>query len=139
MKTKFDPILQIKQQQLDQALAVLMKLKQKSLQIKNTIDELFSMIENTTMPQGGDFAVFAQQKHMLQILKEQKSIFEKELEDTQMKIAQTQRLCEHANKELEKIAYLKQEEIKQKMTAIKKQQQKDLDEIALLLYGRKEN
>ncbi len=135
MKSKFDGIVKVKKQELDYAESVLVKAKDNERRVQKSIDEVVGDILAFQTPNKGNFALIAQSRETLLILRKHKRHLDDELIKAKMHVQNTQRLYEEANKEYEKMIYLKEEEISKKIKQIQRQEQLDMDETALQLYA----
>ncbi len=136
-KTKFDTIVKVKKQKLDEVNRKIGKLDAQIYQIELMIDEIQKNIDNFRHPNKGEFAIFRQfrdlvekyfrelsfNKEKLKALKNQKKIVIEELKE--------------ANMELEKMKFLQGEEIKKQILRLKKIENKQMDEIASMLFANK--
>lgn len=137
MKTQFDGIVKVKKQELDQAEMTLMREREKVRILEDKVAKVFDDILSLEMPQKGTFAQIQQRRQVLDMARAQKNFLDREIESVKEQIRHCQKLYQYANKEFEKMSYLKEQEIAEKMKIIQKQQQKDLDEIALQLFARR--
>lgn len=135
MKSKFDGIVKVKKQELDQAEAVLVRAKKQVRNVEEMIEKVLMDILSLKVPKKGNFNQMQLQRQTLDMMRRQKQILNIELMDAKQKVENYQRLYEFANREFEKMTYLKDEEIAQKIKAMQKQEQKDMDEIALQLFA----
>ncbi len=137
MKTKFLQLLKVKEQKLKDIELELYHVQNKKSQILQELDNIVHDISNLTIPKSGSFAkiniLYANKKTLLK-QKELKKQMVKLLEE---KIKQIQTMYKRANIEFEKIKYLHDLEIKKILQNIKEQEQKDMDEIANLLFVNK--
>ncbi len=135
MKSKFDGIVKVKKQELDLAESVLIQAKENVKKIEQNISEVVADILSLQTPKKGGFEQLQLHRHTLLMLRGQKRNLDTELVEAQDRLHGSQRLYENANLEYEKMIYLKEEEIAKKIKALKKQEQLDMDEIALQLYA----
>ncbi len=137
MKTKFLQLLKVKEQKLKDIELELYHVQNKKSQVLQELDNIVHDISNLTIPKSGSFAkinILYENKKALLKQKESKKQMVKLLEE---KIKQTQTMYKRANIEFEKIKYLHDLEIKKILQNIKEQEQKDMDEIANLLFVNK--
>lgn len=139
MKTRFDSIVKVKKQKLDQAQMALLKQRDKQRVLEERIKRLNEDIISVKIPKKGSFMQMQHNRQMLSILRRQKEILANELVIVMQNVAHCQKLYEFANKEYEKMLYLKDEEIANKIKKMQKQAQKDIDEIAVQLFARRMN
>lgn len=139
MKSRFDGIVKVKKQQLDLAQTALTRARNRANELSKQINFALEEILKVKMPTNGTFAEVSQTKQILDMARRQKKALEDELSQAKIKISNCQKAYEEANKELEKMVYLKDNEIAEKLKAIKKKEQLEMDEIALQLFaGRME-
>lgn len=136
MKTRFDGIVKVKKQQLDQAEMTLLKAREKVRLIKEKISKLREDILSLKEPKSGNFMQMQQIRQMLNMLRKQNDLLINELHVAKQNVQNYQKLYEFANKEYEKILYLKDQEIASIIKKQEKRQQKELDEIAVQLFAR---
>lgn len=139
MKSKFDGIVKVKKQELDHAEMVLIKAKERVRRIEEMIEVVFKDILSLQMPTNGTYKQMQERRQTLEMIRRHKELLDFELLDTKQKVAKCQETYEIANREFEKMNYLKDEEIAQKIKAMQKQEQKDMDEIALQLFAGRMN
>lgn len=136
MKTRFDGIVQVKKQQLDQAEMTLLRARDKVRLIKEKIAKLKEDILSVKEPKKGNFMQMQQIRQMLNVLRKQNDLLTNELHVANKDVQNYQKLYEFANKEHEKMVYLKDEEIATIIKKREKKEQKELDEIAVQLFAR---
>ncbi len=137
MKTKFLQLLKVKEQKVKDIELELYHVQNLKAEVLQNIDEIADDILELKFPKSGSFAkmniLFTNKK----FLQKQKKIKEEEIILLDEKILEFQRLYKIANIEFEKIKYLHDMEVKKIIQNIKEQEQKDMDEVANILFTNK--
>ena len=138
MKTKFDQIVKLKKLDVEKIERELLKQNQKIEKANQELTQFKIEFSKFEYPKTGNFALITQFKTMqtaflreikqkeeeLVFLENQKTLLQGQLKDKQL--------------EYEKIKYLQGEEIKKMVKKLKKEEAKNIDEIALMLFQRGE-
>ena len=138
MKTKFDQIVKLKKLDVEKIERELLKQNQKIEKANQELTQFKIEFSKFEYPKIGNFALITQFKTMqtaflreikqkeeeLVFLENQKTLLQGQLKDKQL--------------EYEKIKYLQGEEIKKMVKKLKKEEAKNIDEIALMLFKRGE-
>ena len=138
MKTKFDQIVKLKKLDVEKIERELLKQNQKIEKANQELKQFKIEFSKFEYPKTGNFALITQFKTMqtaflreikqkeeeLVFLENQKNLLQGQLKDKQL--------------EYEKIKYLQGEEIKKMVKKLKKEEAKNIDEIALMLFQRGE-
>lgn len=138
MKTKFDQIVKLKKLDVEKIERELLKQNQKIEKANQELTQFKIEFSKFEYPKTGNFALITQFKTMqtaflreikqkeeeLVFLENQKILLQGQLKDKQL--------------EYEKIKYLQGEEIKKMVKKLKKEEAKNIDEIALMLFKRGE-
>ena len=138
MKTKFDQIVKLKKLDVEKIERELLKQNQKIEKANQELTQFKIEFSKFEYPKTGNFALITQFKTMqtaflreikqkeeeLVFLENQKTLLQGQLKDKQL--------------EYEKIKYLQGEEIKKMVKKLKKEEAKNIDEIALMLFKRGE-
>ncbi|MFK5881364.1 MAG: flagellar export protein FliJ [Sulfurospirillum sp.] len=136
MPIVFSKISKINRQKLDKLESELFMIKSEIKKIKRNIKETYSYIDNLIIPQNGtikEFNVFAQRRKVLNLQKDRQK---RDLHKKEVKLSHKYEEYKKAKLEYEKIKYLKEQEIAKKLKKIKKDEQKELDEMSNLLFKR---
>ena len=134
MKTKFDQIVKLKKLDVEKIERELLKQNQKIEKANQELTQFKIEFSKFEYPKTGNFALITQFKTMqtaflreikqkeeeLVFLENQKILLQGQLKDKQL--------------EYEKIKYLQGEEIKKMVKKLKKEEAKNIDEIALMLF-----
>lgn len=138
MKTNFSPILKAKKNDLDKQEVVIAKITQDIHQKFDEISILQSEMHSFFAPNFGTIQDF-------KILQEQRQAFLFQIDSIHQEISllksqkkQAQEVYQILYKEYEKINYIHTLEVKKQIAKIKKNDEKDLDEIATILFQTKE-
>ncbi|MCE3037675.1 flagellar export protein FliJ [Helicobacter anatolicus] len=139
MKTSLSPVLKAKKNDLDKQEVLISKINQEIHQKFDEISLLQSEMHSFFTPQTGTIQDF-------KILQEQRATFlfqidflHEQISSLKAQRKQAQNLYQQLYKEYEKINYIHNEEIKKYLMKIKKQEEKNLDEVATILFKKKEN
>lgn len=133
MKTKFDSVVKLKKQQVDNIEKNIQKINASINELNQKIQNLKSSLFSFDIPKNGNFATLRQikfQQHFIreeiEKLKQQTIILENRKKEllNELKIA---------NIEYEKMKYLQAEEIKKILKEKRLKEARDMDEIAILL------
>ncbi len=137
MKTKFLQLLKIKEQKLKNIELRLYHVQNLKFNILKEIEDIVHDIKKLELPKNGNFAkigiVYSNKKYLMQ----QKEIKKQELIVLENKIVQIKDQYKKASIDYERIKYLHNMEIKKIIHKIKEQEQKEMDEIANLLFTNK--
>lgn len=138
MKTKFDSIVKVKKQTLDESERELKALHARIYQEEERLQTLSHDLTTIDYPHDGNFGLFMQQRSFLSILHNQIDTqktflanLEKEKEKQALKVKKDRI-------EYEKMKYLKTEEIKKIIKNKNIKEMKEMDEIAIMLYKNRE-
>lgn len=136
MKTKFSPIVKIRKNELEKIQKVISVINNNILKKEEEIllfEQNYTKLET---PTNGNIS-------KLNIYNMQINMQRNKLKSLQLQlnglVLQKEEVTEHlrfANIEYEKIRYLEQEIIDEKLLLEKKQEAKDMDEIAIMLFDR---
>jgi len=132
----YSKISKINKQKLDKIESELFILKSEIKKINRQIDETYEAISSLVIPQNGtikELNIFAQRR---QVLNAQKDRQKKVLNTKNMELGYKQQSYKKAKLEYEKIKYLEEQELNEKLKKLKKDEQKELDEISNLLFKR---
>ncbi len=132
----FSKISKIRKQKLDKIESEVIKLKQEIRGLKKKLDKVYEEIKSLKTPVSGDMILFSSYNEQKRLLGNQKDDLLRILHVKEMQLAKKHQEYKKANIEYEKIKYLEEVEFKKKMDRIKKLEQKDLDEVANMLYKR---
>jgi len=136
MKTKFDSVVKLKKQTLDNIERNLQKINSSIQSLKNKIEELESSLLSFTFPKEGHFAELNQIKHQQNILRNEINNLKNQISILEGRKKELLEELKKANIEYEKMKYLQAEEIKKTLKEKKLKEARDMDEIAILLRGR---
>lgn len=134
MKSKFTPVVKMRKQLLDLAEVELAKSRAKSEQLKEQIGTILQEINSQEIPQSGNFAQALHVKAVIEQMMRHKGELQTQMLENERVIDECMNGFKEARKEYEKMKYLEQEELKEIMKKLKKQEQADIDEIASVLF-----
>ncbi len=130
MKTKFTPVVKLRQNKLDEIELALNKARAYEITLKSQLERTRMLLASKPFPKSGDFA-------SLQIALSSHALLTKQIDELKQKIAQIAKQIlnlQNAHKtayiELEKVKYLENSQIKEILKERAKIASKNLDEIA---------
>jgi hypothetical protein len=134
MSKVFGKIAKINKQKVQKVENELYVLKSDIRAIEKKIKNIYSDIDKLSIPENGEareLMLFQEQRKMLN---NQKSRDQRELNIKNLELANKYQEYKKAKLEYEKIKYLEEQEISKKIEKLKKEEQKNLDEISNMLY-----
>ena len=138
MKTRYTPLLKIKKSDLDKCEREL-QIANQALQDANlSLEDAYAVLAQLQTPVHGKIQDMLQARSFINI---QRSIVEDKKNWVDFATHQVESAVAKlkiSNLEYEKFKYLDYEEIKKQLTARAKKESKELDEIALMTYKKKE-
>ena len=137
MKTKYSQLLKVKKQRVDAIENEIAFLNSKKRSVEIEIEKLLNEIDSIDKPKEGKFGLFLSASYSFDTLfslKKEKELFLQDMED---ELAQKRDEHKIALMEYEKIKYLEELIIEQKLDKIKKDEQKLLDELSVVTYKRR--
>jgi len=132
----YSKISKINKQKLDKIESELFIIKSEIKKISRGIKETYQIISSLVIPQNGtikEFNVFTQRR---KVLNAQKDRQKNDLHTKNIELSYKHQEYKKAKLEYEKIKYLEEQEISKKLKKLKKDEQKELDEISNLLFKR---
>lgn len=130
MKTKFTPVVKLRQNKLDEIELALNKARAYESTLKSQLERTRMLLASKPFPKSGDFA-------SLQITLSSQALLTKQIDELKQKITQIAKQIlnlQNAHKtayiELEKVKYLENSQIKEILKERAKIASKNLDEIA---------
>lgn len=136
MKSQFAGIVKVKKQILNKTQMELSHARQRAYNIEKDILSLIDQISTIKTPKSGSFMLINQTHEQKRMLNVQKNGLEDELEGIQKQIFHLEEKYKNANKEYEKMNYLKTKEEEEFRKKEQKQEQTRLDEISIQLFAR---
>ena len=139
MKTRYTPLLKVKKNELNRCESEFQKANQTLNDAKSSLKQAYLLLETLELPVSGKIQDMLSARNYISTQREI-------VEDRKNWVAFAERQAESAvlklklsNIEYEKFKYLDFEEIKKlvKLRALK--ESKDLDEVALMTFNKKEN
>lgn len=139
MKTKYDSVLKVKKQHLDNAENELNKAKQRRLKYEQDYDLADEESKSLSLPSSGDIKSLRTNLNMIDIAKEVKQRAKEKLELSNKELNHYQFVYKKAYLDYEKIKYLKEEDIRNQIKQKQKDEEKFIDELAIsrYFYGEK--
>ena len=139
MKTKFDSVVKVKKQAVDNIERNIQKVNASINELKYKIKELNETLLSFSLPKEGSFALLNQIKHQQHILREEIEKLKNQIIILENRKKELLNELKKANIEYEKMKYLQAEEIKKIIKEKKLKEARDMDEIAILLRGKNES
>ena len=139
MKTKFDSVVKLKKQTLDNIERNLQKINASIQNLNARIEELNNTLLSFTFPKEGNFALLNQIKHQQHIIRDEIMNIKNQILVLEGRKKELLDELKKANIEYEKMKYLQAEEIKKILKEKKLKEARDMDEIAILLRERNES
>jgi len=138
VRTKFDDLVKLKKMDVDKIQQNLTKQNSKIEKAKMELNNLDTQLKEIEYPKSGNFSMINQIKILqnamlnqikqknneIQILQNQQNLLKSQLKDKEL--------------EYEKMKYLQGEEIKKYLKKLKQEEDKNMDEIALMLFKSKQ-
>jgi len=137
MKTKYSQLLKVKKQKVDAIENEIALLNSKKEFIKKEIAELILQIDSLKKPKEGKFDIFLSVSYSFDKLHLFKKGKEEVLRQKESELHQKREEYKAALMEYEKIKYLEDLLIEEKLDKIKKDEQKLLDELSQAIYKRR--
>jgi len=134
VKTKFDALVKLKKLDVDKIESELTKQNGKINKINQEIEKFQIELSEIHYPQSGNFAMITQIKMMQNAMREQINSKKEELKFLENQISLLKGQLKEKELEYEKMKYLQGEEIKKEIKRLKKEEDKNMDEIALMLF-----
>jgi flagellar export protein FliJ len=137
MKTKFSQLVQVKKRRVDEIENELLDIQNQKRRVLIQIEDLLKEIFKIKTPKNGSFSQINIAHMYLKNFSNQKSRYEEEIVKLNQQILGIKELYKEANIEFEKVKYLENLEIQKQLHALKIQENKDMDEIANMLFAKK--
>jgi flagellar export protein FliJ len=137
MKTKFDSVVKVKKQAVDNIERNLQKINTLIRKLKNKTEELNNILLSFKLPDEGDFSLFNQIKHQQHVIMDEIQNVKNQIIMLENRKRSLLEDLKKANIEYEKLKYLQTEEIKKQLKTQKLKEARDMDEIAILLKNGK--
>jgi len=138
MKTKFSDLLKIKDRNLKEIEKKISLVIADIDTLEKEIEDIDNEIKEFKSDLSGEFALFQIQKSFFTLMIEKKDELLKDKTDLDMKLELLKSDYKMANIEYEKIAYLHKEEEKKLLEELKVKESKMMDEVANILFNKKE-
>ena len=137
MKTKYSQLLKVKKQKVDTIENEIAFLNSKKHIVENEIENITDEINSIDKPKEGQFGTFLSISYSFDTLFSLKKSKESILQEIENELSQKRDEYKIALMEYEKIKYLEELIIEQKLDKIKKDEQKLLDELSVVTYKRR--
>lgn len=136
-KTKFSPLVTVSKNKCDKTERALQECTAQLISAESALNDLIASLGTLIVPSSGNYGeylAFSARKQEYYQQVDNKRLEIAGLKQTKKRLQQE---FELAYRELEKAKYLENMEIKKILAAIKQKEEKDLDEMSVLLYARK--
>ena len=138
MRSKFTSIVKVRKQQMDKIETLLAKARLKKSELKKQLALTRQDIENTAVPTSGTISKMRIFREKLDMLRNEKLKLDESLLVQKAEVKQLQEEYKKAHIEYEKIKYLEEQDYEEWMQKLKKQEQRDLDEVSNMLFANKD-
>jgi flagellar biosynthesis chaperone FliJ len=139
MKTRYTSLLKVKKNELDKSERELQKANQILNDAKSSLEEAYLLLETLELPKSGTIQEMLSAKAFISTQREIVEEKKKWVAFAQEQVVFAIDKLKVSNVEYEKFKYLDFEEIKKIVKLRNLKEVKDLDEIALMTYNRKES
>ena len=139
MKTRYTPLLKVKKSELDKSERELQKANQTLNNAKFSLQEAYFLLETLELPTSGTIQEMLSARIFVSTQREIVEEKKKWVAFAQEQVVFAVEKLKLSNIEYEKFKYLDIEEIKKLVKLRTLKEVKDLDEIALMTYNRKES
>ncbi len=136
MKTKFSQLVKVKKRRVDEIENELLDIQNQRRSILIKIEDILKEISLIKTPKSGSFSQINISHMHLKNFSIQKRAYEEEIIRVDRQIIGLKELYKEANIEFEKVKYLEDLEIKKQLQLLKIKENKDMDEIANLLFTK---
>lgn len=136
MKSKFSQVVNVKKQALDRAEA---KVAQARLNVANyeaKLNQARANLDSFALPKQGNINELNQNLELLKIMRSEVLSLNERLEIAKKELLHFTHQYKNANLDYEKMKFLKDEEIKQKLKEIKRKEELLLDEFATIKFAQ---
>ncbi len=137
MKTKYSQLVKIKKQKVDSIENIIAVLNRYKEELKEDIKKVAEDIKNIKKPKSGNFSNFISQNYSFSVLMKIKRKKEQMLSQKMKEIDIATNEYKKALVDYEKIKYLEDLTIQERIKKLKKDEEKMLDEISVLTYKRR--
>ncbi|WP_295701712.1 flagellar export protein FliJ [uncultured Helicobacter sp.] len=139
MKTKFSAIVSLRKKDMQECERIIMQNENKIASKKMQIDEIADELVALQMPQKGAFDVFRAYNEMKRMLLLAMHNVQQELDELLKEKRVLQEQYKKHHMEYEKMSFLDKKEQEAMIKALKIQEKRETDEIAIMLYGNPES
>lgn len=136
MKTKFSQLVKVKKRKVDDIENELLDIQNQKRRVIFLIEGISKEISEIIIPKSGSFSKMNIVHMHLKNFSNQKSSYEEKIIRLNQQIEGIKELYKEANIEFEKVKYLEDLEIKKQLHELKIKENKDMDEIANLLFTK---
>ena len=137
MSSIYSKITKINKQKVDKIESELFIIKSNIKKIKAEIEGIYSSISTLTIPEQGEYKEVNAFRERRRLLNAQKERLAYDLEANNLNLKNKQQEYKKAKLEYEKIKHLQEQEIAKKLIKIKKDEQKELDEVSNMLFKKR--
>lgn len=137
MKSKFSPVVRIRKQTLDKIETKLAKARADVARYTQQIDQMREEVAKFSMPSSGNVSLLNENLQLLRVMREQINELLGKLSIAQREQAHFAHQYKNASLEYEKMKHLENEEVTSRVAAVKRAQEKALDEFATIKFATK--
>lgn len=137
MKTKFSQLLKVKKRKVQTIENEILDTQNQKRKTFLQIEKVLHEISGFKAPKSGEFSQISLSFSCLANLSNQKAFLDEEMVKINKQIEGLKELYKEANIECEKVKYLEDLEIEKRLYELKVQENKDMDEIANLLFAKR--
>jgi hypothetical protein len=137
VKTKYTQIVNIKKQIVKKVENELMKINFNIKRIENEIKDIEEEIINSPIPTSGDFALMISMRESVNVYRLEKDRKTEYLKKVELKKLNIEQRLKDANIDYEKMKHLHDNEVLIIQKAMKKKEEEEMNEIAIMLYNNK--
>ena len=139
MKTRFSSLVTLKKNKMQESEQALTKVNLALSNAKSALEESYAFLDDIEIPQTGSMSALIGNRLLLSSQRDLIQHNKEWIEYAQKQVEQAREQLKKDTIEYEKFKYLEMEEIKKIIKKQKEQEAKDLDEVALMTYAKKDN
>jgi len=139
MKTRFSSLVKLKKNKMQESESALSKANMILNNAKEALENSYTSLNDIHEPQTGTMSQFLANRTLLSSQRDLINHNKEWVRYAQNQITQAQTQLKKDMIEHEKFKYLELEEIKKIIKKQKEKESKDLDEVALMTYSKREN
>ncbi|NPA73099.1 MAG: FliJ family protein [Epsilonproteobacteria bacterium] len=137
MKTKYSQLVKIRKQKVDSIENIIAVLNRYKDILNSDIESILKQIKEIEVPKKGEFVKFLSRNYTFETLMNRKREKELQLRQKEEEIKIAQQEHKKALIEYEKVKYLEDVVIQEKLKKMQKEEEKMLDEVSIITYKRR--